>query len=58
MKKIYTAGIVDDEQHGRDFVSLLLANEFPEISIVFKARNVAAAAVLLQLHCYERHSGI
>ncbi|MES2132527.1 MAG: LytTR family DNA-binding domain-containing protein [Bacteroidota bacterium] len=28
-------GIVDDEKHGRDYLALLLANEFPDIKIAF-----------------------
>ncbi len=37
------AGIVDDEQDGREFIALLLTNEFPEINIVFKAESIDQA---------------
>lgn len=38
-----TAGIIDDESHGRDYVCLLLSKYFPEIEIVFSVGNVYAA---------------
>lgn len=36
----YSAGIVDDEADGREFVSLLLKNEFPQIEILFIVGSV------------------
>lgn len=42
MKKI-TVNIIDDEQDGRDYIALLLANEFPELEVTFYAANVASA---------------
>lgn len=32
--------IIDDEKHGRDYITLLLKEEFPEIEIVFQASNI------------------
>lgn len=32
--------IIDDEQDGRDYISLLLENEFPEIQTVFQASSI------------------
>ncbi|KXH84606.1 LytR/AlgR family response regulator transcription factor [Chryseobacterium kwangjuense] len=32
--------IIDDEKHGRDYISLLLKKEFPEFEIVFQASNI------------------
>jgi len=46
--KRYKAGIVDDEQHGRDFIALLLANEFPEVDVAFRADGVDDARAQLQ----------
>lgn len=39
--------IIDDEQHGRDYVSLLLKKEFPEIQISFEASSVEEAYIYL-----------
>lgn len=43
MKKQLTACIIDDEQHGRDYVALLLENEFPEVEVVFQGASVEEA---------------
>ena len=40
-------GIIDDEKHGRDYISLLLKNEFPSLEIIFFAANVEEAVSLL-----------
>jgi len=47
MRKKIQICIVDDEQDGRDYISLLLENEFPEIEIAFQASNVEDAYVYL-----------
>lgn len=39
--------IIDDEKNGRDYVALLLANEFPDLEIVFLASNVEDAYLQL-----------
>lgn len=39
--------IIDDEQDGRDYISLLLQNEFPEIEIAFKAASIEDAYLYL-----------
>lgn len=39
--------IIDDEKHGRDYISLLLNKEFPEIRIGFEASSVEEAYVYL-----------
>ena len=36
--------IIDDEKDGRDYIALLLANEFPSLKIIFQASNVKDAA--------------
>lgn len=43
MKTRIQAGIVDDEQDGREYVALLLANEFPELEISLLASGVEEA---------------
>lgn len=35
--------IIDDEQDGRDYIALLLANEFPDLEIAFQASTVEDA---------------
>ncbi|PQA94052.1 hypothetical protein B0A69_10730 [Chryseobacterium shigense] len=35
--------IIDDEQDGRDYIALLLTNEFPEIQMAFQASSVEEA---------------
>ncbi len=47
MKKQVTACIIDDEQYGRDYVALLLENEFPEIEVIFQAASVEEAYTYL-----------
>ena len=44
----YTAGIVDDEQHGRDFAALLLSDHFPDIRVSLRADSVCDARGQLQ----------
>ncbi|MEY8760687.1 LytR/AlgR family response regulator transcription factor [Chryseobacterium tongliaoense] len=39
--------IIDDEQDGRDYISLLLQNEFPEIQIAFQASSVEETYIYL-----------
>ncbi|MFP3591065.1 LytR/AlgR family response regulator transcription factor [Chryseobacterium sp. SIMBA_038] len=39
--------IIDDEKDGRDYISLLLENEFPEIQVVFQASSVEEAYIYL-----------
>jgi len=39
--------IIDDEQDGREYVSLLLENEFPEIQNAFQASSVEEAYIYL-----------
>ncbi len=39
--------IVDDEQDGREYIALLLENEFPEIQINFQASSVEEAFIYL-----------
>ncbi|MDR2236897.1 MAG: LytTR family DNA-binding domain-containing protein [Chryseobacterium sp.] len=47
MKNKIQACIIDDEQDGRDYISLLLENEFPEIQTVFQASGVEEAYLYL-----------
>ncbi|MBK1896986.1 LytR/AlgR family response regulator transcription factor [Chryseobacterium paridis] len=47
MKTKVQACIIDDEQDGRDYISLLLKNEFPDIQISFQASSVEEAYVNL-----------
>ncbi|MET3037715.1 response regulator transcription factor [Chryseobacterium sp. NRRL B-14859] len=47
MKTKIQACIIDDEQDGRDYISLLLQNEFPEIQIAFLASSVEEAYIYL-----------
>jgi two-component system LytT family response regulator len=44
--KIQTC-IVDDEKDGRDYIALLMENEFPEINIEFQASSVEEAYIYL-----------
>lgn len=39
--------IIDDEQDGRDYISLLLENEFPELQIAFQGSSVEEAYIYL-----------
>lgn len=39
--------IIDDEKDGRDYISLLLENEFPEIQVIFQASSVEEAYIYL-----------
>ncbi|MBB4807826.1 two-component system LytT family response regulator [Chryseobacterium defluvii] len=39
--------IIDDEQDGRDYISLLLKNEFPDLHIAFQAESVKDAFMKL-----------
>lgn len=41
--KTITAAIVDDEQDGREYIALLLANEFPGIRVILEASSVEEA---------------
>lgn len=50
MKKQIQACIIDDEQDGRDYVALLLRNEFPDIHISFQGRSVEEAYIYLTKH--------
>ncbi|QIY89692.1 LytR/AlgR family response regulator transcription factor [Chryseobacterium gallinarum] len=50
MKTKIQACIIDDEQDGRDYISLLLQNEFPEIQISFLASSVEEAYIYLSRH--------
>jgi len=47
MRKKTQVCIIDDEQDGRDYISLLLANEFPEIQITFQGKSVEEAYIYL-----------
>lgn len=47
MKTRTQACIIDDEQDGRDYIALLLENEFPEIQINFQASSVEEAFIYL-----------
>jgi len=47
-QKSITAGIVDDESHGRDYVRLLLSKYFPHIEVVFSVGNCYAALAELE----------
>lgn len=47
MKTKIQACIVDDEQDGRDYIALLLENEFPEIQTAFQASSVEEAYIYL-----------
>lgn len=47
MKTKIQACIIDDEQDGRDYIALLLENEFPEIQTVFQASSVEEAYIHL-----------
>lgn len=49
----FKAGIVDDEANGREFISLLLKNEFPQIDIVFEAATVLGVDVALKKHTVD-----
>ncbi len=35
-----TVGIVDDEKNNREYISLILEKEFPELNIIFKAKDL------------------
>lgn len=39
--------IIDDEKYGRDYISLLLKKEFPEIQISFEASSIEEAYIYL-----------
>ncbi|UMY64760.1 MULTISPECIES: LytTR family DNA-binding domain-containing protein [unclassified Flavobacterium] len=43
-----TAGIIDDESHGREYVRLLLSKYFPDIETVFSVGNPYAALAELE----------
>ncbi|MCE3074636.1 LytR/AlgR family response regulator transcription factor [Chryseobacterium gwangjuense] len=47
MKTKIQACIIDDEKDGREYIALLLENEFPEIEIDFQASSVEEAFVYL-----------
>lgn len=47
MKTKIQACIIDDEQDGREYISLLLKNEFPDIQISFQASSVEEAYINL-----------
>ncbi|WP_223559280.1 LytR/AlgR family response regulator transcription factor [Chryseobacterium lathyri] len=47
MKTKIQVCIIDDEQDGRDYIALLLKNEFPEIQTVFQASSVEEAYIYL-----------
>ncbi|MBB6370327.1 LytR/AlgR family response regulator transcription factor [Chryseobacterium shigense] len=47
MKTKIQACIIDDEQDGRDYIALLLENEFPEIESAFQASGVEEAYIYL-----------
>ncbi|MBT2622203.1 response regulator transcription factor [Chryseobacterium sp. ISL-6] len=47
MKTKVQVCIIDDEQDGRDYISLLLKNEFPDIQISFQASSVEEAYINL-----------
>lgn len=47
MKTKIQACIIDDEQDGRDYISLLLENEFPEIQNSYQASSVEEAYIYL-----------
>mgnify|MGYP000238789424 CR=1 FL=1 len=49
----FKAGIVDDEANGREFVALLLKNEFPQIDIVFEATSVLDVDVALKKYTVD-----
>lgn len=48
MSTSITAGIIDDEHNGREYIELLLANEFPHIEVLFTAASVAEAFAFLE----------
>jgi len=43
-----TVNIIDDEKNGRDYIALLLANEFPGLSVTFQAPSVGEARLRLK----------
>ncbi|MBP1163568.1 two-component system LytT family response regulator [Chryseobacterium sp. PvR013] len=47
MRNKIQACIVDDEKDGRDYIALLMENEFPEINIEFQASSVEEAYIYL-----------
>ncbi|MBV8324936.1 response regulator [Chryseobacterium sp.] len=47
MKTKIQAAIIDDEQDGRDYIALLLRNEFPDIQESFQASSVEEAYLSL-----------
>lgn len=47
MKTKVQVCIIDDEQDGRDYIALLLKNEFPDIQISFQASSVEEAYINL-----------
>jgi len=47
MKTKIQACIIDDEQDGRDYIALLLENEFPEIQTAFQASSVEEGYIYL-----------
>ncbi|WP_430410177.1 LytR/AlgR family response regulator transcription factor [Kordia sp.] len=49
----FKAGIVDDEANGREFISLLLKNEFPQIDIIFEAASVLDVDIALKKYSVD-----
>jgi two-component system, LytTR family, response regulator len=47
MKTKLQVSIIDDEPDGRDYISLLLKNEFPELQITFQTGNIDEAYIHL-----------
>jgi len=47
MNNKVTVVIIDDEKDGRDYIALLLANEFPELEVVYQAANIEEAYLYL-----------
>ncbi|ASW73275.1 hypothetical protein IQ37_03975 [Chryseobacterium piperi] len=47
MRTRIQASIIDDEQDGRDYISLLMKNEFPDIEISFQASSIEEAYINL-----------
>ncbi|MDH6254097.1 two-component system LytT family response regulator [Chryseobacterium sp. H1D6B] len=47
MKTKIQVCVIDDEKDGRDYIALLLENEFPEIHIAFQASSVEEAYIHL-----------
>lgn len=49
----FKVGIADDEVNGREFIVLLLKNEFPQIEVVFEAASVLELDIALKKYTVD-----